>query len=509
MIMSAQARLVLLLLIAALVPSCGGKGSSGVAAGPAFIPGTGGGNVGPGFGGGGLQPGVVFTADRNVSAIPELFAADLAGITIVNLSGPLVTANGVTAFKWSPDRTRVAFTATRESGIENLYVVPAVGGSPVRISPPSNWGTPILSFDWSADSTVVGFVHRDDVFVFNVVLYMASGDGSGSAVPVAPSTGVPPIFKFSPDPASHSFLYLSDPRGGDVRQDFSGTVLASNVTLFDWAPNGQGFAYVEAFGFPLKTYLFASGGHTLATSINSGTSPVPYFLWSPDSTRVAFTSNVAAPPRMDLWICNADGSGPLLLAAPTPSTGRIWEYRWAPDNSLISFVADLNTSAHGELYTVQPTGSGLTKINPIISGGVATAAWSTDSSTIAYSADASGTGRLDLFAASPTTAGSGTLLDTGQVTSFSWQPGVLALAYAMSTHQVKLVSAVTPSPQLLSGATFAIGDRMAWDSAGTHLAYPIDGLHEDLAVSNLTAPQVNVTGPSRENFVNFQIRYRS
>src|SRR5205814_1669759 len=48
------------------------------------------GSVTPGF-----APGAVFIADKNTPGVPELFVADEAGTTVVNLSGPLAPGGQV------------------------------------------------------------------------------------------------------------------------------------------------------------------------------------------------------------------------------------------------------------------------------------------------------------------------------------------------------------------------------------------------------------------------------
>src|SRR5436190_1524925 len=306
--MNSRRRGLALLLVALLLPACGGNGAA-PSAGTIYAPGTGEGSIGPGFGGP-LQPEVLFTVTK--SPARELFAADLGGATIVNLSGPLVAGGNVEDFKWSPDRSLVAFTAGKDSQVPHLYVVPATGGPAIQVSPSSDYT--ILDFAWSADSAVVGFIVRPDVFAPFTVLYAANADGSGGPVPVYPGGADPPTvisrFKFSPDPASHSILHATTP--GDLRRDSDPAVLGTNVGDFDWAPHGPGFAFTDSATGALKVNTPSPGPLTLAPSATRA------FAWSPDSLTIAYTSELTMAGRVDLRIDAANGTMAGTLGSMTP-----------------------------------------------------------------------------------------------------------------------------------------------------------------------------------------------
>jgi hypothetical protein len=106
------ARLALLGLAAAFVPACGDDETVTIIQTLPAPPGSTGSG---GFGsfGGAVVPGLVFTADRNQEDVVELWSADLAGSVLVNLSGPLALGGDVGVFRWSPDRSRVAFVADK------------------------------------------------------------------------------------------------------------------------------------------------------------------------------------------------------------------------------------------------------------------------------------------------------------------------------------------------------------------------------------------------------------
>lgn len=128
-------------------------------------------------------------------------------------------------------------------------------------------------------------------------------------------------------------------------------------------------------------------------------------VWSPDGKRIAFKSNQsvytftgdAAEPGLRLSIMDADGSNVRMLA---PAVRLMASERaayhsgsrppvWSPDGKWIAFVGWEKSEEGGQtqtqrhiLYTVQPNGSGLTKIAETHKYGLL--AWSPDSSLLAF-----------------------------------------------------------------------------------------------------------------------------
>ena len=110
-------RVALLCLAAALVPSCGDDETVTIIQTLPALPGSTGSG---GFGsfGGAVVPGMVFTADRNQVDVVELWATDIAGSVLVNLSGPLATSAssaGRPTARASPSSPTRSSTASRGS----------------------------------------------------------------------------------------------------------------------------------------------------------------------------------------------------------------------------------------------------------------------------------------------------------------------------------------------------------------------------------------------------------
>ena len=71
--------------------------------------------------------------------------------------------------------------------------------------------------------------------------------------------------------------------------------------------------------------------------------------WSPDGTRIAFTSNIS-DEFQDIWVMDANGSNPVQLT----SNEAFDAYpEWSPDGSLIAFSS--NRLAQDDIWVWSPT----------------------------------------------------------------------------------------------------------------------------------------------------------
>ena len=77
--------------------------------------------------------------------------------------------------------------------------------------------------------------------------------------------------------------------------------------------------------------------------------------WSPDGSRIVFTSDREG--NEDIYIVNADGTGVMQLTDhPAPDT----EPQWSPDGTRIAFTSARDPRA--EVYVIDPDGTGLTRL---------------------------------------------------------------------------------------------------------------------------------------------------
>jgi hypothetical protein len=98
--------------------------------------------------------------------------------------------------------------------------------------------------------------------------------------------------------------------------------------------------------------------------------------WSPDGTRIVFTSHRHGDDNTEIYVMNADGSNQTRL---TNNTVHDFEPAWSPDGTKIVFVRralDVN-----EIFVMNADGSGQTKITE---GFFVTPVWSPDGTKIAF-----------------------------------------------------------------------------------------------------------------------------
>ncbi|HEY0764223.1 MAG TPA: Calx-beta domain-containing protein [Pyrinomonadaceae bacterium] len=92
--------------------------------------------------------------------------------------------------------------------------------------------------------------------------------------------------------------------------------------------------------------------------------------WSPDGTKIAFTSSRAGARRSEIWVMNADGTNPVRLTVNVqlgedlsgPFYGLDLGPTWSPDGTKIAFSSRRNGSANPEIYVMNADGSNQTRL---------------------------------------------------------------------------------------------------------------------------------------------------
>lgn len=136
------------------------------------------------------------------------------------------------------------------------------------------------------------------------------------------------------------------------------------------------------------TLALATGAVTALSGGPSFTSTTP--RWSPDGTRVAFSSNRAhyegaspdtGTPDLDLWIVNADGSG---LARITRDPANEQDPAWAPDGQSLIYTADRDS--RGDLFRLVLATGVVTRLTQHFVGRALMPSPSPDGARVAFAA---------------------------------------------------------------------------------------------------------------------------
>jgi TolB protein len=295
------------------------------------------------------------TSARSRRARPILACLAAAGLLVGGArlleSGPAQAAvrsatNGVIVYQ--------AFLAGTPGS--QIFAVDPAGGAPVDLSGPNyNDDEPAVS----PDGARIAFRHNGFIWVMNI-------DGSGRHQVGGAGSEADP--SWSPDGTKLAFTT-------DARPD--------------------GFSY----GGPNVWTMNADGTNRVQLT-NNASSRQP--AWSPDGSRIAYV--VSANDGSDIYIMNADGSGPTDLTR-TPNVDET-EPDWSPDSARLAYTST-DLAGHGpgtvgpDLWTMNADGSNRTPLihhhyapNQISDGADPT--WSPDGAQIGFVAN-NGTGGIHVW----------------------------------------------------------------------------------------------------------------
>lgn len=217
---------------------------------------------------------------------------------------------------------------------------------------------------------------------------------------VAPFIGVPADARtLIPSPDGKTIAYLRDVDGLTVlwAMDRDG---ANRRPILDgsfhiesavWSPDGKKIAI--AYTTEIVSNDIATLNADGTGFVNLAPDPLPGIYvdrdpsWSPDGTRIAFSSSRSGARH--LWIMNADGSAPVQVI-PNTTTRTERNTVWSPDGAFIAAVA--STPAGQGITFVRPDGTDLSHV--VIPAGPNDPVWLPDGRLVYV---ANPTGDYDLY----------------------------------------------------------------------------------------------------------------
>jgi Tol biopolymer transport system component len=192
---------------------------------------------------------------------------------------------------------------------------------------------------------------------------------------------------WSPDGRKIAFACKSNPAGGNdyeictingnwyLNRNYQPqlTRLTNNTwndTDPTWSPDGSRIAFSSNRPGNYEIYTMRSDG-TGVTRLTNNPDPDASPDWSPTGTKIAFTSLRHPPlvgaPGFDIYTMNTDGSGlKQLTSRPNPQCPcqtNDWP-NWSPDGTQIAFASDRSgiETNDFEIYTMNSDGSGLKRL---------------------------------------------------------------------------------------------------------------------------------------------------
>jgi hypothetical protein len=204
----------------------------------------------------------------------------------------------------------------------------------------------------SPDGTRVAFVARDSE-EHDVEIYIGTVDGEVAAKLMSNADNDERPF-WSPDGSKIGFardrgLWVMNADG--TGKTYLGRLPAFPAVL-DWSPDGTRIAYTT-YSRPSYLAIMRADGSDIADPLMLTGFGWP--SWSPDSSRIATTRSVQLSESeyaSELWVVNADGTDPVLLAG---GTGKHYKPVWSPTSNTIAFLRG------GDIYTIAAAGGPATR----------------------------------------------------------------------------------------------------------------------------------------------------
>ena len=237
----------------------------------------------------------------------------------------------------------VAFVSTRD-GDSYVFVADGDGKNIVRIDTPG----PAYNPAWSPDGTRLAFTAlagQLDVFVTDgVTMINLTQNPADDSSPAWSPDGTRIAFQSNRD--GDFDLYLLDVSTNQIEQI---TVETTQGKVFDgfpaWSPDGTRIAFSSNVADQFDVYLLdLSTGATTALTDDAGSNLFP--AWSPDGKQIAFQSDRSGIEQV--MVVNADGSGERQI---TEGANKAGHPAWLPDGRLMyesGVAADLDLFIFGQ-----------------------------------------------------------------------------------------------------------------------------------------------------------------
>jgi alpha-tubulin suppressor-like RCC1 family protein/Tol biopolymer transport system component len=210
-----------------------------------------------------------------------------------------------------------------------------------------------------------------------------------------------------------------------MNPDGTGLLKITNNTIDDrnpvWSPDGTKIAFTSAQTIGTNIYTMNSDGSNIVQLTNTAT-PNFYPAWLPDGKKIAFTNYLNGIGQ--IYIMNADGTG---LTRITNNTFEDKQPTWSPTGTQIAFSSFRD--GNWEIYSMNANGSNQIRLtNNTVSDEEPK--WSPDGNSIVFTE-----GGNTLWLMNPDGSNKISLTNTGLCFNPTWSPDSQKIAFTSTINQ--------------------------------------------------------------------------
>ncbi len=154
-----------------------------------------------------------------------------------------------------------------------------------------------------------------------------------------------------------------------------------------WSPDGSKIAFTSGgTGGGERIWVINADGSNRTDLTGTSFGACHDAMWSPDGSKIAFA-------KSHIWVMNADGSNPTRL---TDNAKDDFFPVWSPDGSKIAFTSRIEGKGNAYIRVMNADGSNQTRLTDNASDDYSPA-WSPDGSKIAFHSVPPGTDSSDIW----------------------------------------------------------------------------------------------------------------